>query len=275
MMVAIRPHPYPVFDNQRSFNLNVESGEVAVSAASISRLLNDHVLPEEDGPLRKIDLAIADGRLKGTGTIRKAGISLPFSMAADVAASSSGAITLRPDRLRVVGIPVGALLEVLRLDLADLVKSRGRSALSVSGETMTIDPGRLIPAPRLTGRLTRVIVDRDRFVQTFGGDVRRTEPAPGQAGTADHYLRFFGGTLRFGKLTMSDADLQLIDADPSDPFEFDPERYVDQLVAGYSKNTRNGGLRVYMPDFDQVRGTDLRPNTPAPGQVANKQQPTQ
>ena len=31
---------------------------------------------------------------------------------------------------------------------------------------------------------------------------------------------------------MSDADLQLVDADPADPFDFYPNKYLAQLVAG-------------------------------------------
>ena len=48
---------------------------------------------------------------------------------------------------------------------------------------------------------------------------------------------------------MHDADLQLIDSDPKDPFDFFPSKYEGQLVAGYSKNTPAGGLRTYMPDY--------------------------
>jgi hypothetical protein len=65
-------------------------------------------------------------------------------------------------------------------------------------------------------------------------------------------MAYRGGILRFGKLTMTDADMQLIDADPSDPFEFFPAHYNDQLVAGYSKTTATGGLRVYIPDYNKI-----------------------
>ncbi len=59
---------------------------------------------------------------------------------------------------------------------------------------------------------------------------------------------------------MTGADLQLIDEDPKDSFDFFPARYNRQLVAGYSKNTPSGGLRTYMPDYaDLERVKDLRP----------------
>ena len=51
---------------------------------------------------------------------------------------------------------------------------------------------------------------------------------------------------------MNDTDMRLIDADPSDPFDFFPDHYRDQLVAGYSKTTPSGGLLVYMPDYDKI-----------------------
>ena len=51
---------------------------------------------------------------------------------------------------------------------------------------------------------------------------------------------------------MDGTDLQLIDQDPRDPFDFYPARYEGQLVAGYSKNTPERGLKTYMPDYDDL-----------------------
>lgn len=65
-------------------------------------------------------------------------------------------------------------------------------------------------------------------------------------------MYFRGGTLRFGKLTMADADLLLIDANPKGPFDFSPQRYNEQLIAGYSKNTTTHGLVVHMPSLNDL-----------------------
>jgi len=66
-------------------------------------------------------------------------------------------------------------------------------------------------------------------------------------------MAYRGAQLRFGKLTMSDADLVLIDMDPQDPFDFFLEHYKEQLVAGYTKTTPDFGLRVFMRDFNKVQ----------------------
>jgi len=51
---------------------------------------------------------------------------------------------------------------------------------------------------------------------------------------------------------MTQTDLELIDMDPKDPFDFSAPRWNEQLVAGYSKNTGNRGLKAHMPDFNDL-----------------------
>lgn len=62
------------------------------------------------------------------------------------------------------------------------------------------------------------------------------------------------GDLRFGKLTMRATDLELIDKDESDPFDFSVAHYNDMLVAGHSKNLPRLGLRTHMPDYNDIKG---------------------
>jgi hypothetical protein len=119
----------------------------------------------------------------------------------------------------------------------------------------------VLPPPEIQGRLTHVAISGGQLVQTFGSST-----APARLLQSDrkdrNYVYFSGSDIRFGKLTMAGADLELIDADPNDPFDFFPARYDRQLVAGYSKNTASGGLRTYMPDYgDLDRVRDLRPSS--------------
>ena len=65
-------------------------------------------------------------------------------------------------------------------------------------------------------------------------------------------MYFRGGTIRMGKLLMPDADMQVVDTDESDPFDFYIDRYNEQLVAGYSRNQQNYGLLVFMRDFEDI-----------------------
>jgi len=65
---------------------------------------------------------------------------------------------------------------------------------------------------------------------------------------------------------MMDADLQLIDAEPRDPFDFFPAHYDAQLVAGYSRHTPRKGLQVFMPDYARVAANGRKLTAPPVGQ---------
>jgi hypothetical protein len=172
---------------------------------------------------------------------------------------------MHSESMKAVGVPAKGLLEFFGLKLDDVMNVKARRGIEVQENDIIIAAGQVLPPPEIAGRLTRVAVDGNRLVQIFddgsGAPPNLTKPSP----AARNYIYFGGGEIRFGKLTMHDADLQLIDSDPKDPFDFYPSRYNAQLVAGYSKNTPQQGLRTYMPDYN-----DLRPPSPAPRASASQ-----
>jgi len=115
----------------------------------------------------------------------------------------------------------------------------------------------MLPPPRIRGDVTSVRIEGDQVIQVFGAG-----PAAGRRlcpyASYRNYMYFRGGNLRFGKLTMTDADLALIDQDANDPFDFNLDHYNEQLVAGYSKNTPSHGLKTFMPDFDDLTRKSAR-----------------
>lgn len=82
-------------------------------------------------------------------------------------------------------------------------------------------------------------------MQTFG-IVAESIPLPQPDTSAPAYMFFRGGTLHFGKLLMLNAEMQIVDLRPTGFFNFDLDKYKDQLVAGYERTLPNLGLEVYM-----------------------------
>ena len=68
------------------------------------------------------------------------------------------------------------------------------------------------------------------------------------------YIYHRGGILRFGKLTMNDADLEIVGDRPG-WFNFFQGEYQKQLVAGYSKNARANGLVAHMVDYSRFHSS--------------------
>ena len=76
-----------------------------------------------------------------------------------------------------------------------------------------------------------------------------------------NYVYYRGGMLQFGKLTMTNSDLKIIDANPKDPFDFSIDHYNRQMVAGYAKATPRYGLVAYVPDYYKLQNTSPKANS--------------
>ena len=242
-------HP-PVFDDKHSFTVRIDSAQIALSMDSLTRLLNTYVFHYDGSPLKNLTVTADGQRLKLNGTVHK-GVDLPFTIIADPSVDADGALRLRAHSIKTLGIPAKGLLTFFGVELENLVNLHGRTGMRVVEDTVVIAPSALVPPPRIEGRLQAVRVEPTRVVQIFGPGSLLPLKLPDRS--MRNYMYYRGGTLRFGKLTMSDADLALIDASQKDPFDFYQDRYERQLVAGYSKTTVAHGLKVYMPDYYRVR----------------------
>lgn len=240
---SVSAHP-PVFDDQTSFVMEIDDGEIAIDESSLSVLVN-RAFDYQGAALSHLRVSFEAGHLVQHGTLKK-GISVPFSIVASVAATGEGLLNVHPLKVKTAGVPTAKLMSLFGLELDDILKSRPDRGITFKENELYLDAVRMLPAPRTTGRLTTASVRGDRLVQAFG---RGGRYMPGGGG---NYIWFRGGTIRFGKLTMSEADLKLIDSDPKDSFDFYSARYNEQLVAGYSKNTADHALRTYMPDFNDL-----------------------
>jgi hypothetical protein len=250
----------PIFDDPRSYTLRVRDADLAMDGPSLTSLLRQ-ALAAHPAPIHDVHITIENGQLHTTGKLQK-GAAVPFSMTASVSVTPDGLMRLHATKLSAVGVPVKGLLDLLGLKLDDMMKMPPGSGMRAEGEDLLLDTAALLPPPKTEGKLQQVSVSGDRLTMHLTGTVTPPQrPATLPLPSARNYLYFFGGSIRFGKLTMTDTDMQLIDANPRDPFDFSPAHYEAQLVAGYSRNTPRKGLQVFMPDYSRVRTpkTALRP----------------
>jgi hypothetical protein len=237
-------------DDKRSFVLELDSARIAVTAAELSQLLNRYTFAYPGSPLRGLTITIDHGRIRQHGRMR--GIS--FDVLGDLSLTPEGDLRLHPADIKAVGIKVGGLMKFFGLNLEKLVNTDRAKGVRIEGDDFLLSPTRLLPSPAVEGRVGRVIVTDSQIVQIFQPvQGRRDDPLKLPIPKAENYMFFRGGVLRFGKLTMDDTDLFIEDADPADRFDFWLDRYNDQLVEGRSRNTRDHGLIVEMPDFDKLR----------------------
>jgi len=246
-------------DDSDSYVVAVEAGETAIGEASLNALMNEHVFGhQEKPPVKDLQITVEDGVLKQKGTLDKK-IDIPFSTKGAVEATPDGKIRIHAKSVKSLGLPVKGLMKVLGIEMDDMLKVEPGHGLTVDDNDFIIDPQTMLPPPHLQGRITSVRIEGNEIVQVFG-DAPAASPAG--RGRARNHIYWSGGSLRFGKLTMRDTDLELIDQDQTDPFDFSVAGYNDMLVAGYSKNTPRLGLKTYMPDYNDLKSGRRVAGTP-------------
>jgi hypothetical protein len=247
MIPTSREQPVTL-DKRDSFNVDLESAEIAISTFSLSQLLNSYVFAYPRAPLKNISVSVKNGQLVQKGKMHK-GVDLPFELEGSLSPTDSGNIRLHANKASAEHIPVKGLLHLFGHDLSKLVNTNEARGARMEGDDIFLFPSRMMPPPHILGRVTAVRIEGDNIVQVFGAVPPEplTLPAP-----AANYIYHRGGVLRFGKLTMTDADLEIIDDDPKTPFDFSLDEYNRQLVAGYSRNTPTHGLIVHMPDYNRT-----------------------
>ena len=247
------------FDDPDSFAVNVDSAQVAITPASLTALMNSYVLAYDHAPIKNVTISLKGNRVIQKGTIHK-GVDLPFEIEGTLSTTEDGNIRLHADKIKSAHIPVKGLLHFLGDDLADLVHKNAGRGMNIVGDDIILVPRSLTPSPHLLGRVTGVNIAGGRIVQIFDSGRHRADlHVPLRAGA---YIYHRGGVLRFGKLTMNDADLEIVGDRPG-VFDFFQRQYVRQLVAGYSKTTPANGLVAHMADYSRLRTPATAPKDQA------------
>lgn len=273
-LLPTAPGGVPTFDMKQSFILNIHSAIIAIDTLSLSTLLNRHVFGYRGAPLRKLRVGVDGDQLVQTGVMRK-GVDLPFKIRATMTLTPDGRIRLHPTSVRVIGVGMGRVMRLFGMRLQSLIKLQPGHGAQIEGDDFILDPTEMLPPPKIRGRLTSIGIKDGRVVQSFGAPNAERAPLFGSGESFPNYMYFRGGALRFGKLTMADADLALVDQEPKSSFDFSLAGYNDQLVAGYSKSTQALGLVVHMPDFAALkRAPAPKPPTSAKRQTARSKTPS-
>jgi len=248
-LVPIRKGQIPFFDDPGSFGIEISHATAAFSTASMTALLNGYTFAYPGAPLRQLQVEARDGKLWQKGILHK-GVDVPFEMEGELSVRPDGLLKVHPTSIKVAGILSKRLLDALGIELMNVIKVRHDRDIAIDGDDLLLDPNRLLPPPKISGKLGTVHIEGDRIVLEFVGanPSKRLDPSSG----VRNYMYFKGGQLRFGKLTMRDTDLVIADADSQDPFRFYLAQYRRQLVAGYSKTMPDLGLVSFMPDADEV-----------------------
>jgi hypothetical protein len=243
-----KPPQIVVFDDKESFYLVMADAEIAMSCDDLANILNQHVFTASDAPIKNLSVQSQGNTLIIRGKLHNQG-GIPFQTTGMLSPTSDGRIRLHAVKVTAAHLPVKGLMDLLGIGIADLINTNKVQGVAAEKDDLLLDPQQILPLPRIQGKVTAVRIEGSKIVESFGSK-QESQFDPKISG---NYMAYRGNELRFGKLTMHDTDMVLLDMDPQDPFDFFLDHYVDQLVAGYSKTTPTFGLRVYMRDYNKLK----------------------
>ena len=245
----------PALDDPTSFKIRITAATVTLDGPALTALMNDIVFNYKGSPVRRLRITIENGEVVQHGVMHK-GVDIPFTMNAKPELQPDGTVKLMPTKMRVFGGVDGfKLLHALGIHLDKMLNHlEGAHGAFVHGDDIYLKPTEIIPPPKVEGRLASLRVEGNLMVQEFVRTADDTvfgtfvKPEPG----ARNFIYFRGAHLTFGKLTMTDTDLFIQDADERDPFDVLFTEYNKQLVAGYTRNKSNYGLHTFMVDYAKL-----------------------
>jgi hypothetical protein len=242
-------------DTKNSFTLRIVSGETYLKARDLSALLNEYLLPHAKTPIKNITVTFEGNEVVVKGELRK-GISVPFEGKGTVSVADDSDIRVHFTQIKAAGILKKGLLDFLGIKLSSVAQPKKESRFRIEGDDIILPIAALFPPPRIAGKLTAVSIQGENLVQVFGPPNATVAPPPTPA---QNFIYFHGGIMKFGKLTMDGVDLQLVDNEPSTPFDFSLDHYAEQMQAGYSKSLPSRGLVAFVPDYATVAKSAQRP----------------
>jgi hypothetical protein len=235
------------FDDKRSFGIAIESGTVAISTSSLAALLNNYVLAYTGTPIRDVKLANHDGELVQTAAVH----GIPATMEGKLDVTPEGLIRFTPESIKMAGVPIKKLVDALGAHPQKIVHPDESRGLKIVGDDLLLNINQFPMSPRLYGHVVGVRLEGDNVIETFAPDnASGNYPKPLEPPLSRlAFMYFHGGTIRFGKLTMDNTELEIVSTHRQDWLDFDLDHYNDQLTTGCAKTTPSFALIVSVPDY--------------------------
>jgi hypothetical protein len=243
-MEPLRKNRPPSLDDEESFLFHIDRGLIHANIGDIEKYLNSSEAGQQS-PLKNMKLSGEGSQLKLSGTLHKLLVPLPVEVVGTLSPATNGRIHFTVAKINVLKVPVKALMGGLKVEVNDIVGTKPVKGIEVSNNDIYLDTAQLLPPPHIRGQMSSITLKAPDAVVTYGDTSPDEEAALAQW---HNFLRLRGGSLDFGKLTMHQTDLTLIDASNDGWFDLDLANYQAQVVKGFSRMTPEKGLEIFMPN---------------------------
>ena len=167
-LVPLGKNEFPIFDDRDSFNLRINTGEIAIDSLSLANLLNSYVFARAHSPLTELSISVEKGHLKVKGKLHDKG-DIPFETEGILTSTADGKLRLHSEKIKAMHVPVKGLMGLFGIDLGGLIKEGKVTGLRAEEDDLILDLEQILPPPHIEGKVVSVRIEGDKIIQVFGG----------------------------------------------------------------------------------------------------------
>lgn len=249
--ISINRNSPVIFDNLDSIIIEVHNAQVLITPKTLQGMFNESVFNYPGSNLRDLNVSIQN--ISGQNHVLIRGslnyiLWLPFQMDSNLSVDrKTNSLIIAVNDISLFGfIPATWLIQLKPFNLDKILKLPKNRHLTVHHNLMLVKPFGLFPPPRVNGQMSAIDVTPNFIRLTFSGADPDfgTIPQP-----AYNLIYLHGGTARFGNIQMLKTNVEVIDQNPNNLFQFSLLNYLDYLPNSEAHLQKDGGAIVKMPDM--------------------------
>lgn len=248
------------FDDVNSFRIDILSGEAFVRIGVMEHIFNNYVFNYDGSPLKNMKMEFIDDedngkpikKLRLTGDMKLV-LWIGFEMVGKMYLDREKTLmVIEAERIKSLGNPyTKTLLDTVGLNMEKLLPVPSGRGITMNGNKIIVEPFKIFPPPQIGGFISDMRIQSDGLQLFFSSKTKVNFP-PLPVKDVKNYLYLYQGDVKFGKLMMVDARLQMVDQSQKNDFDFYLKKYQIPLGYGYSKIMGDGSVVAYIPDYRDV-----------------------
>ncbi len=242
------------FDDPTAYFVRIQEGNIRIGAPAMEAIFNDLVFGKDQNLVRNIAIQFPETSQKKTIPIRIKGemnmvVWIPFLLEGQIFYDKfSGFIVVEILKINTLGNPyAGNIMKQFGMNIEILMAKSTAKGIQFKKNRFFISPLALLPPPSMEGTILQLATNAEENSMSISFSSSGKSPKNRTKGK--NFLSLGGGNAVFGNIHMSPADLLLLDADPSDEFDFSLRDYRRPLVKSTSRIKDSGGVIVLFPDY--------------------------
>jgi hypothetical protein len=163
-------------------DLIVESGQAFLSSNTLTQIMNQQLQGQDK--LEDLKFSTSGEKVKIQGKAKTGIIPIPFTLTGSVKTTPDGKVLIHSTSVEAAKIPVKDVMDLFGIDVKDVTGKIQQRAISLQGNTLILSPDKLSNKLRLRGKVSKVEVQKDGLLLTFGSTPSSSQQSQAKAPSA-------------------------------------------------------------------------------------------